>query len=65
MENIFSRFPHISHKLLTHLDNESVGNCSKVNISLNKFIEDEKLPEFRIIQSYANYEVCNCEKQGR
>ena len=54
MENIFSRFPHISHKILTHLDNGSVGNCSKVNRSWNKFIEDEKLPEFRIIQSYTN-----------
>jgi hypothetical protein len=49
MEQLFSRFPHLSEAICDQLNNESFGKFKEVNRSWNLYLTDQKLYEVRII----------------
>ena len=54
MEEILMRFPQIGEKILLNLDDESLQNCRRVNLTWKHFIEDptQKQICIRIIKQY-------------
>ena len=49
MEQLFSRFPHLSEAICDQLNNESFCKFKEVNRSWNLYLTDQKLYEVRII----------------
>ena len=49
MEQLFSRFPHLSEAICDQLDNESLGKFKEVNRTWNLCLTEQKLYQVRII----------------
>ena len=52
IDEIVSRFPHLSQAIFNHLDNISLTNCRKVSEDWKNVIDQEKFSWLRRIQSY-------------
>ena len=53
MEELNSRFEHISEQTFNQLDNKSLANCMEVNSNWYHFLEDRKFLNIRIILKIA------------
>ena len=51
MEQLFSRFPHLSEAICDQLNNESLGKFKEVNQSWNMYVTEQKFYEVRIIKA--------------
>ena len=51
MEQLFSRFPHLSEAICDQLNNESFGKFKEVNRSWNMYVTEQKFYEVRIIKA--------------
>ena len=49
MEQLFSRFPHLSVAICDQLDNEGLRKFKEVNRTWNLYLTEQKLYEVRII----------------
>lgn len=49
MEELNSRFEHISEQIFDHLDNKSLVNCMEVSSNWCHFLQDRKFLNIRII----------------
>ena len=53
MEELNSRFEHISEQIFDRLDNKSLVNCMEVSSNWYHFLEDRKFLNIRIILKIA------------
>ena len=53
MEELNSRFEHISEQIFDQLDNKSLVNCMEVSSNWYHFLEDRKFINIRIILKIA------------
>ena len=49
MEELNSRFGHISEQIFDQLDNKSLVDCMEVSPNWNHFLQDQKFLNIRII----------------
>ena len=49
MEQLFSRFPHLSEAICNQVDNEGLRKFKEVNRTWNLYLTEQKLYEVRII----------------
>ena len=56
MEEIILRFPHLTVKIFTQLNNLGLARCKKVNKTWKEFLDQQKFFHIRSIQSYLEKE---------
>ena len=49
MEELFSRYPHISEKIFQQLDDKSLTNCREVSKSWQEFLDSKNMSWIRIV----------------